>query len=142
MQISARNNWPAIVDDVDKGPVSTEVRMRLETGDAAVASITTASANALGLTQGARVRAVVKASSVLVLAGDGSGVSTSARNRLAGQITDVEHGAVHSVIGLRTASGTEVTASITRASAERLGLAAGVSAAALIKASDVLVMTE
>lgn len=142
MQISARNNWPAIVDDVDKGPVSAEVRLRLESGDAAVATITTASANSLGLAPGTRVRALVKASNVVMLAGDGADVGTSARNRLAGQVTGVKHGTVHSIIALRTANGTEITASITRASAEKLGLADGKPATALVKASDVLLLTE
>ena len=142
MQISARNDWPAIVDEVDKGPVSAEIRLRLETGDAAVATITTGSANRLGLTSGARVRALVKASSVVVLAGDGADVGTSARNCLSGHVTEVEHGTVQSVVTLRTGNGTEVTASITKASAEKLGLAKGKPAAALIKASDVLLLTE
>ncbi|MDR5904929.1 TOBE domain-containing protein [Franzmannia qiaohouensis] len=142
MQISARNNWPAIVDNIDKGPVSTEIQLRLDSGDAAVATITTASANSLSLVPGVRVRVLVKASSVMVLAGDGADVGISARNCLSGQVTQVEHGAVQSIVALRTTNGTEITASITKASAEKLGLVAGKPAAALVKASDVLILSE
>ncbi|RLK47054.1 molybdate transport system regulatory protein [Alkalispirillum mobile] len=142
MQISARNNWPAVVEHVEKGPVSAEILLRLDTGDPAVAIITTGSANGLRLQQGARVRALVKASNVVILAGDGSGVGTSARNRLPGEVAAVDHGTVQSIVTLKTAVGTEIAASITKASAEGLKLTAGSPAAALIKASDVLLMVE
>lgn len=142
MKISARNNWPATVDNVDKGPVSTEVQLKLESGDVAVATITTASANDLALTPGLRVRALVKASNVMILAGDGANIGISTRNRLSGQVTEVNHGTVQTIVALRTTNGTEITASITKASVEKLALAAGKPAAALVKASDVLILTE
>ena len=142
MKISARNNWPATVDHVEKGPVSTEVQLRLESGDVAVATITTASANDLALAPGSQVRALVKASNVMVLAGDGADIGISTRNRLSGQVNDVTHGTVHSMVALRTSNGTEITASITKASVENLDLAAGKAATALVKASDVLILTE
>ena len=142
MKISARNNWPATVDHVEKGPVSTEVQLRLESGDVAVATITTASANDLALAPGSQVRALVKASNVMVLAGDGTDIGISTRNRLSGQVTEVTHGTVHSMVALRTLNGTEITASITKASVEKLELAAGKAATALVKASDVLILTE
>jgi molybdopterin-binding protein len=66
----------------------------------------------------------------------------SARNVLKGKIRKVEHGAVNSEVTIELSGGTEVAAIITRASAERLGLKAGASAYAVIKASDVMIAVD
>jgi molybdate transport system regulatory protein len=142
MAISARNVWPATVDGLDKGPVSTEVRLRLDSGDEAVSMITTNSAERLGLADGSRVRVLVKASNVLLLTGDDARAGTSARNRLPGEVSAIEDGAVHAIVHLRSDNGTEITSSITRGSVERLGMKAGAAATALVKASDVLLLEE
>jgi len=62
----------------------------------------------------------------------------SARNRLRGQIVDVKKGATTAHVRIDV-GGQIVTAAITNESAEELGLAAGQSAYAVIKASDVMV---
>ncbi|WP_017924373.1 TOBE domain-containing protein [Burkholderia glumae] len=67
---------------------------------------------------------------------------TSARNHFAGRIAGVKPGAVNDEVTLRTADGLEIVAIVTHGSAEALGLAAGVEAFALVKASSVLVMVE
>lgn len=66
MKISARNRWQGTVEQVSKGPVSTEVTIVVAPGVDVVAVISTVSAEALGLIAGKRVHALVKASSVLV----------------------------------------------------------------------------
>lgn len=62
----------------------------------------------------------------------------SARNALKGVITEVQKGATTSHVKIDV-GGTIVTASITNASVDELGLAAGKPAYAVIKASDVMV---
>lgn len=62
----------------------------------------------------------------------------SARNTLAGQITKIDHGAVNSEVTIALGDGTEIVSIITRHSAERLQLAVGGRAYAVIKASDVM----
>ena len=62
----------------------------------------------------------------------------STRNQLKGTISAVQEGAVNSEIAISIGAH-PLTAIITRASAERLGLKAGVEAYALIKASDVMI---
>jgi molybdopterin-binding protein len=62
----------------------------------------------------------------------------SARNALKGKIVDVTKGATTSHVKIDV-GGTIVTAAITNASVDELGLAAGKSAYAVIKASDVMV---
>lgn len=63
----------------------------------------------------------------------------SARNILKGKVKQVVHGAVESEIVLELAPGVEVVSTITKSSAERMGLKPGDSAYAVIKASNVIV---
>ncbi|MFQ8430409.1 TOBE domain-containing protein [Amaricoccus sp. W119] len=62
----------------------------------------------------------------------------SARNALKGTITEVQKGATTSHVKIDV-GGTVVTASITNQSVDDLGLEAGKTAYAVIKASDVMV---
>jgi molybdopterin-binding protein len=62
----------------------------------------------------------------------------SARNVLKGKIVDVVKGATTAHVRLDV-GGTIVTASITNEAVEDLGLVKGMSASAVIKASDVMV---
>ncbi|CAB3660741.1 Molybdenum-pterin-binding protein MopA [Paraburkholderia phenoliruptrix] len=69
-------------------------------------------------------------------------MQTSARNRFAGEVVDITHGAVNDEVTLRTADGLEIVAIITHGSATTLGLSAGKRAFALVKASSVIVMVD
>ncbi|MEN6519400.1 MAG: TOBE domain-containing protein [Methanospirillum sp.] len=66
MQISARNHVPGTVKMIKKGPVNTEVIVTLDGGAEIVSVITTYSAERLGLKEGSRVYAVMKASEVMI----------------------------------------------------------------------------
>jgi molybdopterin-binding protein len=63
----------------------------------------------------------------------------SARNALKGTIKSVEMGSVNAEVTLEVAPGVEITAMITKASAEKLSLSDGKTAYAVVKASDVMV---
>jgi molybdopterin-binding protein len=63
----------------------------------------------------------------------------SARNTLKSTVKQVIPGAINAEVILELAPGVEITAIITKESAESLGLAAGKSAYAVIKSSDVMV---
>ncbi|HEY4750593.1 MAG TPA: TOBE domain-containing protein [Steroidobacteraceae bacterium] len=66
MKISARNVFTGTVRKVVRGPVSTEVTIRIAKGIDMVSVITTHSAKRLKLKKGLRAHALVKADSVLV----------------------------------------------------------------------------
>ncbi len=66
----------------------------------------------------------------------------STRNTVKGTIKNIEMGAVNAEITLEIAPGVEVVSVITKSSAERLGLAEGKSAYALIKATDVAIAVD
>ena len=62
----------------------------------------------------------------------------SARNQLRGEVVSVRGDRVLCEVVLRLGDGQEVSAVITRRSAERLGLRRGVAATAVIKATEVM----
>ena len=66
----------------------------------------------------------------------------STRNILKGTIKKVELGAINAEITLEIAPGIEVVSIITKSSAERLSLAEGKEAYALMKATEVLIAVD
>ncbi len=65
----------------------------------------------------------------------------STRNRLRGRVTSVVKGEAAAKVSLDVGDSTMV-ALITRESAEELGLSEGQEVVALVKATDVMIMTE
>jgi molybdopterin-binding protein len=63
----------------------------------------------------------------------------SARNQFPGTVSAVTRGATTSLVVIDIGGGLTMTASITNAAVDELGLKPGVPAVAVIKASDVLV---
>jgi molybdate transport system regulatory protein len=92
----------------------------------------------LGLQTGSEAFALVKSSSIILVTGDDS-TRYSARNRLAGAIARVEAGAVNTEVVIELAGGGSVAAIVTRESSETMGLAVGGQAAAIFKASSVII---
>ena len=66
----------------------------------------------------------------------------SARNQLPGTITAIELGAVMAMVCLELDGGQQVTAAVTRASVEELGLTVGAPATAVIKSTEVVIGVE
>lgn len=69
-------------------------------------------------------------------------MKVSARNCIPGRIKAVINGLVNSEVAIETAPGVEVTAIITKQSAAGLDLKPGDTVTAVIKATDVLVVTD
>ena len=63
----------------------------------------------------------------------------SARNQLKGKVTSVELGAVMANIKIEVEDPSQITAVITKESAERLGLKDGDDVCAIIKSTEVIV---
>lgn len=66
-------------------------------------------------------------------------MKVSARNTLNGKVTKVIKGAVNSEVDLTLTGGDKIVATITNTSVDGLGLKEGVSAIAVIKASQVII---
>jgi len=65
----------------------------------------------------------------------------SARNQLDGVISEIRKGAVTTIVKIEVRNPAVISATITNEAAEELGLRVGSQAAAIIKASDVIVGT-
>ena len=66
MKLSIRNSFPGTITGLTRGPVSTEVIIRVAKGVELVSVITTDSAKRLQLKKGQRAHALIKAGNVSV----------------------------------------------------------------------------
>lgn len=69
-------------------------------------------------------------------------MKSSARNQFLGKVLSVKDGVVNDEVTLQTATGLHIVATVTRDSCESLGLAPGVEAFALVKASSIILATD
>jgi molybdate transport system regulatory protein len=137
MKTTARNHFLGTVTAVRRGAVNDEIELALPSGEALVAIVTHESTGELGLRVGAEAVALVKDSSIIVLA-DEDRARYSARNRLAGTIVRLQPGAVNTELVLDLGHGSTLAATITNQSCAALDLAEGKRAAGMFKASAVI----
>ena len=125
--------------EVTRGAVNAEIILGLQGGELITAIITNTSADSLELVQ--RQKSICHREGVR--SNDRqrpwSSAKLSARNILAGEVAHVTAGAVNSEVVVRLPGGTEIVASITRASVEALELKNGDQVSAVVKASNVLI---
>ncbi|WP_060480887.1 molybdopterin-binding protein [Pseudomonas sp. NBRC 111119] len=141
MKVSARNTFEGKVSNVQPGAVNAEVELTLAGGEKLVAVVTMTSLHNLNINVGKQAVALVKAPWVVLLT-DAAGYKLSARNALEGEVVRVGDGAVNAEVVLKLSGGTEVYAIVTREAVQELGLAPGVKATALIKASHIILGTK
>ncbi len=137
MRTSARNQYLGRVARVTHGAVNDEVVLEISGGHAIVAIVTHESTESLGLAPGVEAFALVDSSSVMLVTGE-EGARYSARNRLAGAVSRIHAGAVNTEVVMALEGGGTVAAMVTNESCAMLGLAEGVAAAAIFKASSVI----
>jgi molybdate transport system regulatory protein len=140
MQTSARNALRGTVTRISDGAVNAEVALTVGGGVEIVAIVTRESVAALRLEVGRPAIALIKSSFVVLAKGEG--LVTSARNHITGVVAARVDGAVSSEITLAIGEGKTLTATITRESAEVMGLAEGTAVTALIKAPHVILAVE
>lgn len=95
------------------------------------------SVKSLGLAVGKEAVALVKAPWVMLMT-ESSDIRLSARNCLEGKVTSVTDGVVNAEVVIKLDGGSEVYSIVTRETVAELGLAPGVSATAVIKASHII----
>lgn len=66
MKISARNVLSGKILSIVRGPVSTEITLEIAPGVQITSTITSTSADSLGLKEGGQAYGVIKASSVMI----------------------------------------------------------------------------
>lgn len=136
MKTSARNQFVGLISGLQQGAVSVEVRLRIDADHEIVANVTRESAETMRLGLGSEVLALVKSSSVILMADPAP--RSSARNQLRGEVSCIHEGPVNAEISVALPSGKTVTAVITHDSVSHLGLELGKPVVALFKASSVI----
>lgn len=137
LKVSARNIFAGKVTEITRGAVNAMVVLALKGGASITATITKASADALGLEVGREAYAIVKASSV-ILGTDLHACRTSARNLLCGSVIKIVDGPVNAEINVDLGEGNSISAVITHEGVADLELSVGSHACALFKASSVI----
>ena len=138
MKVSARNQFAGKIKAIRSGAVNDEIVVSVSPKLDIIAVITESSTQNLRLQEGSEVVALIKASSI-VLATEAEGLVFSARNQIHGTISTVNKGAVNSEIIVDAGNGVEVSAIVTNASADSLGLKAASKVTAIFKASSVII---
>lgn len=141
MKTSAHNQFQGKVTNIKKGSVNDEIELEVAGEKKIVAIVTHQSVDGLGLQVGAKAFALINSSSVII-ATDDKGAKFSARNHLKGTISQVKSGAVNSEVIIGLEGGASVAAIITNESCKLLGLATGMPATAIFKASSVIIGTQ
>ncbi len=140
MKVSTRNQLKGKVLSIKEGVVNSEVTLEISALSQVTAVITNGAVKNLGLKVGEEAIAMVKASNVIL----GIDVKLiSARNVLTGPIAAIVEGAIYDEITVDLGdAGNTVTATITKASTQKLGLSKGKEVSAIINASEVVLAVE
>ena len=137
MQISARNQISVTIKEIEVGAVNSVIIGETAKVMKLSASITNGSAQSMKLTIGENVIFFFKASNVLIATGTVPAIS--ARNILIGKIKDVIVGAVNSEVVMSLSETDNIISVITNDAVKELNIKSGDKAAAIIKASEVMV---
>jgi len=137
LRTSARNQLACTVSGLREGEVDYEIYLRLDEQTELKSVITRQSAESLGIAIGVEVLALIKSSSVLLMAD--AELRMSAENQLWGTVSRIDAGPVNSEVSLDVGNGRTVVAVGTHGSVDRLGLTVGSRAAAAFQASNVIV---
>lgn len=138
MKTSARNQFLGKVTQVTRGAINDEIQLEITGGQHLIAIVTHDSAENLDLKLDAEAFALIKASSIIVITED-QDAKFSARNCLRGHVARLQTGAVNTEVVLNLPGGGSIAAIITNESSASLGLAIGKPAAAIFKASSVII---
>lgn len=137
MKASARNQFTGVIKDIQLGAVNAEVHVSIAGGDTVVATVTKDSIENLAFNIGAEVIALVKAPQIIIVT-DFGGYRLSARNQLAGTVTQIRPGVINSEIDIALTGGDLVAATVTNDSVAALGITEGQAATAVFKAGAVI----
>ena len=133
--LSARNQLEGTVAKITEGAVNGIVSLDVN-GGAVSATISMAAIKDLDLKVGDTAFAVIKATEVMIGKGE---LKLSARNQFPGEVISVEEGAVNGVVKMKVLGDNFISATISMAAIEELGLKEGAEATAVIKATSVMI---
>lgn len=136
MKVSARNLWTGEVVKLSQGAINTLVELKLKGNDSLTAQVTNESVEALQLTPGREVFAMVKAPAIIIVKELGQ-ARLSSCNILKGRICRVTEGNVNSEVSLELPGGSTISATITKGN-NTLEMTEGDEAWAVFQESSVI----
>ena len=137
MSISARNRFEGTIQTIQKGAVYTEVILLTSHNVPVTAIITNESAQEMGLKEGEKATAIVKAGWIMLMSDPNCKIS--ARNKHCGTIEALHQGAINTEVMINS-DGLPITAIITNDSAKEMELKNGMTICAVFKAGHVLLL--
>jgi len=139
VKTSARNQFVGTVVGIDDAGGMADVRLRLDSAEVIVASITPESVETMALRNGTQAYALIKAPWVGVSAYAPRRAVT--RNALEGTITTIESGSLHTRLAVTTPGGRVIAAAMPEALVQRRGLTKGLHAWAAFATDSVILAT-
>lgn len=139
MKISARNQLCGNVLKIEKGAVNDIVLVDIGNGNKVSSTISMDAVNELGITEGSKVTAVIKATSVMIAT---SPLKISARNQFPGKVAEIKEGAVNDIVVVDIAGGHKIYSTISKNSVKDLGIKVGSNATAVAKSTSVMLAAD
>lgn len=137
MRVSDRNVFRGTITGITQGAVTSEVELATEGGDRLVSALSTSALWSMGLKIGRPVVAFFKAHWVILITPEPE-VTFSTRNQLYGVVTSMTRGVINTEVAIGLPGGSLVHAVIGNEAVDDMALDLGRPAAALIKASHVV----
>jgi molybdate transport system regulatory protein len=134
--VSARNQISGTIADIQAGTAMTIVTVSAN-GQTIVSAITNQAVQELGLKKNDSVVALVKSTEAIIAKGDAGAMKVSARNKVAGRITDIQKGSAMGSVMI-DAGQLKITSAITRQAIDELQLTQGDQVTAFFKATEVI----
>ena len=138
MKTSARNQFAGIIVSILQGPVNDEVTLMMNGSAMLVASITHGSCRELNLDIGAKVFALIKASSIALHAVDDPQLK-GRRNALVGTAHTVTQGPTRSEVELLVDNGLNFVCTVPNDAVERLKINLSAKLVAVIDPTNIII---
>lgn len=137
MQISARNQISATIDDIQIDNVNANIILKTKSDQRLVSNISQNSVTTLDLKKGDEIITIFKSNNVMIATNEALGLS--ARNKIKGTIENLSFSEVSCQVNLKIAQDETITSVITNESAKELKLEVGKEVFAVIKSSDIMI---
>ncbi len=137
MQISARNQISAKIEEIKADNVNASVTLKIKSGQTMLSNISKTSIENLSLKQNDEVIAIFKSNSVMIATNELLGFS--ARNKIKGTISDINYSEVNAQITVLINETDSITALITKEGSKELNLQINQEVYAIIKSSDIMI---
>lgn len=141
LKLSVRNTLFCEVAKITQAPVNVEIKLQVSPSIMITTVVTNASVREIGLAPGRCCVAMVNASSVM-LAQETEDLNISARNKIAGKVTQRIDDNGESEVVIDIGGGKTLTSVITKEGADAAGATLGADVVAIFKTSNVILASD